>query len=130
MGAWPLPTGDSLVVPSRAQVNLLGPCDRSFQTRPLTMSSAARPIARETPSPGAARHVGMGACNRPRVLQSCRSTPDVGSSSSEEYRWSTSKDCSNVIATRWSRHTEKLAAAGAFPLYPFIYFPIRRTGPS
>ena len=23
-----------------------------------------------------------------------------------------------------------LAAAGAFPLYPFIYFPIRRTGPS
>ena len=30
----------------------------------------------------------------------------------------------------WSRHTEKLAAAGAFPLYPFIYFPIRRTGPS
>jgi len=97
MGAWPLPTGDSLVVPSRAQVNLqLGPCDRSFQTRPPTMSSAARPIARETPSPGAARHVGMGACNRPRVLQSCRSTPDVGSSSSEEYRWSTSKDCSNV----------------------------------
>jgi hypothetical protein len=92
MGAWPLPTGDSLVVPSRAQVNLLGPCDRSFQTTPLTMSSAARPIARETPSPGAARHVGMGACNRPRVLQSCRSTPDVGSSSSEEYRWSTSKD--------------------------------------
>jgi hypothetical protein len=92
MGAWPLPTGDSLVVPSRAQVNLLGPCDRSFQTTPLTMSSAERPIARETPSPGAARHVGMGACNRPRVLQSCRSTPDVGSSSSEEYRWSTSKD--------------------------------------
>ena len=93
MGAWPLPTGDSLVVPSRAQVNLLCPCDRSFQTTPLTISSAARPIARETPSPGAARHVGMGACNHPRVLQSCRSTPDVGSSSSsEEYRWSTSKD--------------------------------------
>ena len=94
MGAWPLPTGDSLVVPSRAQVNLLGPCDRSFQTTPLTMSSAARPIARETPSPGAARHVGMGACNRPRVLQSCRSTPDVSAApwSSEEYRWSTSKD--------------------------------------
>jgi hypothetical protein len=39
MGAWPLPTGDSLVVPSRALVNLLGPCDRSFQTTPLTMSS-------------------------------------------------------------------------------------------
>jgi hypothetical protein len=78
MGAWPLPTGASLAVPSRAQVNLLGPCDRSFQTTPLTMSSAARPIARETPSPGAARHIGMGACNRPRVLQSCRSTPDVG----------------------------------------------------
>jgi hypothetical protein len=68
MGAWPLPTGDSLVVPSRAQVSLLGPCDRSFQMTPLTLSSAARPIARETPSPGAARHVGMGACNRPRVL--------------------------------------------------------------
>jgi hypothetical protein len=106
MGAWPLPTGDSLVVPSRAQVNLLGPCDRSFQTTPLTMSSAARPIARETPSPGAARRVGMGACNRPRVLQSCRSTPV------------------NVMAHG------KPAGAGAFPLYPFIYFPIRRTGPS
>ena len=41
MGAWPLPTGDSLVVPSRAQVYLIGPCDRSFQTTPLrlTMSS-------------------------------------------------------------------------------------------
>ena len=82
MGAWPLPTGDSLVVPSRAEVYLLGPkifpSDRRFQTTPLTMSSAARPIAHETPGPGAARHVGMGACNRPRVLQSCRSTPDVG----------------------------------------------------
>jgi hypothetical protein len=76
MGAWPLPTGDSLVVPSRAQVNLLGPCDRSFQTTPLTMSSAARPIARETPSPGAARHIGMAACNRRRVLQIRRYTPD------------------------------------------------------
>ena len=82
MGAWPLPTGDSLVVPSRAEVYVLvlGPCDRSFQTTPLTMSSAARPIAHETPGPGAARHVGMGACNRPRVLQRCRSAPDVGSS--------------------------------------------------
>ena len=129
MGAWPLPTGDSLVVPSRAQVNLLGPCDRSFQTTPLTMSSAARPIARETPSPGAARHVGMGACNRPRVLQSCRSTPDVGSSSSSEESGGVPVR-TECIATRWSRHTEKLAAAGAFPLYPFIYFPIRRTGPS
>ncbi|MFN9904937.1 MAG: hypothetical protein ACK56F_02275, partial [bacterium] len=54
---------------ARAQVNLLGPCDRSFQTTPLTMSSAARPISRETPSPGAARHIGMAACNRRRVLQ-------------------------------------------------------------
>ena len=78
MGAWPLPTGDSLVVPSRAQVNLLGPCDRSFQTTPLTMSSAARPIARETPSPWAARHIGMGSCNRPRDLQRGRASPDVG----------------------------------------------------
>jgi len=77
MGAWPLPTGDSLLVPSRAQVYLLGPCDRSFQTTPLTMTRAARHIAREMPSPGAARYVGMGACNRPRLLQSCRSTPDV-----------------------------------------------------
>jgi len=123
MGAWPLPTGDSLVVPSRAQVNLLGPWDRSFQTRPPTMSSAARPIARETPSPGAARHVGMGACNRPRVLQSCRSTPDVGSSSSEEYRWSTSKDCSNVIATRWSRRTEMLGCRRCVPAVSFHLLP-------
>ncbi len=93
MGAWPLPTGDSLVVPSRAEpeVYLLRPCDGSFQTTQLTMSRAARPIAHETPGPGAARHVGMGACNRPRVLQRCRSAPNVGSSS-EEYRWSTSKD--------------------------------------
>ena len=129
MGAWPLPTGDSLVVPSRALVNVLGPCDRSFQTTPLTMSSAARPIARETPSPGAARHVGMGACNRPRVLQSCRSTPDVGSSCSEEYRWSTSP-LRTELQLGGADTRRCLAAAGAFPLYPFIYFPIRRTGPS
>jgi hypothetical protein len=38
MGAWPLPTGDSLVVPSRAQVYLIGPCDRSFQTTPLRLT--------------------------------------------------------------------------------------------
>ena len=35
-------------------------------------------------------------------------------------------NCNSVEPT----HGEKLAAAGAFPLYPFIYFPIRRTGPS
>ena len=123
MGAWPLPTGDSLVVPSRAQVNLLGPCDRSFQRTPLTVSSAARPIARETPSPGAARHVGMGACNHPRVLQSCRSTPDVGSSSSsEEYRWSTSKrtecNCNSVEPTHGEACCRRCVPAVSFHLVP------------
>ncbi len=38
----------------------------------------------------------------------------------------TERNCNSVEPT----HGEKLAAAGAFPLYPFIYFPIRRTGPS
>jgi hypothetical protein len=37
MGAWPLPTGDSLVVPSRAQaqVYLLGPCESIIHGRAL-----------------------------------------------------------------------------------------------
>ena len=38
-------------------------------------------------------------------------------------------NCNSVEPTHGDS-SEKLAAAGAFPLYPFIYFPIRRTGPS
>lgn len=52
MGAWPLPTGDSLVVPSRALVNVLGPCDRSFQTTPLTMSSGREAYRPRDTEPG------------------------------------------------------------------------------
>jgi len=52
MGHWPLATGDSLVVPSRAQVNLPGPCDRSFQTTPLTMSSAGEAYHPRDAEPG------------------------------------------------------------------------------
>ena len=53
-GAWPLPTGDSLVVPSRAQVYLLGPSDRSFhwQTTPLTMTSGREAYRSRDPEPG------------------------------------------------------------------------------
>jgi hypothetical protein len=35
MGAWPLPTGDSLVVPSRAQVYLIGPVVNGVKQRAL-----------------------------------------------------------------------------------------------
>ena len=48
------PTGDSLVVPSRAQVYLLGPSDRSFhwQTTPLTMTSGREAYRSRDPEPG------------------------------------------------------------------------------
>jgi len=127
MGHWPLATGDSLVVPSRAQVNLPGPCDRSFQTTPLTMSRArglspTRHRARGLRvtlawEPATARGSSRGADRLP-TLAALKSTGGVPVR--------TERNCNSVEPT----HGEKLAAAGAFPLYPFIYFPIRRTGPS
>ena len=131
MGAWPLPTGDSLVVPSRAQVYLIGPCDRSFQATPLrlTMSSGREAHRRRDTEAGGCASPWHGSLQPPEGPPELQiRLPDVELKSTGGVPV---KDFTRLPDHRWSRlRTERLAAAGAFPLYPFIYFPIRRTGPS
>ena len=128
MGAWPLPTGDSLVVPSRAQVYLIGPCDRSFQTTPLrlTMSSGREAHRR--------RDTEAGGCASPwhGSLQPPEGPPELQirlPGRGEEYWWSTD-------LTRFCQdHREPTSNGEAccrpcVPAVSFHLLPLRRPGPS
>ena len=122
MGAWPLPTGDSLVVPSRAQVYLIGPCDRSFQTTPLrlTMSSGREARRRRDAEAGGCASPWHGSLQPPEGPPELQiRLPDVELKSTGGVPVKDFTRLPKIIGHR----TERLAAAGAFPLYPFIYFP-------
>jgi hypothetical protein len=122
MGAWPLPTGDSLVVPSRAQVYLIGPCDRSFQTTPLrlTMSSGREAHRRRDTEAGGCASPWHGSLQPPEGPPELQiRLPDVELKSTGGVPVKDFTRLPKIIGHR----TERLAAAGAFPLYPFIYFP-------
>ena len=122
MGAWPLPTGGSLVVPSRAQVYLIGPCDRSFQTTPLrlTMSSGREAHRRRDTEAGGCASPWHGSLQPPEGPPELQiRLPDVELKSTGGVPVKDFTRLPKIIGHR----TERLAAAGAFPLYPFIYFP-------
>ena len=120
MGAWPLPTGDSLVVPSRAQVYLIGPCDRSFQTTPLrlTMSSGREAHRRRDTEAGGCASPWHGSLQPPEGPPELQiRLPDVELKSTGGVPV---KDFTRLPDHRWSRlRTERLAAAGGLrPRFP------------
>ena len=66
MGAWPLPTGDSLVVPSRAQVNLLQPRPIKLGRIGLGVAPGGPAVAgRQTNAPP--RRTGVPATGEPKI---------------------------------------------------------------
>ena len=101
----------------------------TWQTTPLTMSSGREAHRRRDTEAGGCASPWHGSLQPPEGPPELQiRLPDVELKSTGGVPV---KDFTRLPDHRWSRlRTERLAAAGAFPLYPFIYFPIRRTGPS
>jgi len=132
MGAWPLPTGDSLVVPSRAQVYLIGPCDRSFQTTPLrlTMSSGREAHRRRDTEAGGCASPWHGSLQPPEGPPELQiRLPDVELKSTggvlvKDFKYEVAR--SSVEPTS----NGEACCRRCVPAVSFHLLPLRRSGPS
>jgi hypothetical protein len=130
MGAWPLPTGDSLVVPSRAQVYLIGPCDRSFQTVTtplrLTMSSGREARRRRDAEAGGCASPWHGSLQPPEGPPELQiRLPDVELKSTGGVPVKTLRGCQD----HWTSNGEACCRR-CVPAVSFHLLPLRRSGPS
>ncbi len=129
MGAWPLPSGDSLVVPSRAQVYLIGPCDRSFQTTVtplrLTMSSGREAHRRRDTEAGACASPWHGSLQPPEGPPELQiRLPDVELKSTGQGLYEVARSSMEPTSNG------EACCRRCVPAVSFHLLPLRRSGPS